>query len=103
MSIHFRQDEPSPQIPRLYAGTLSCSRTSLDLLDASGDRPAVLTLERQGLEDQRIERSLWKVETVTSRADALHFYRNTMSPPDVEVQRERSCDEAERAAMDVGG
>ena len=98
MSIHFRQDEPSPQIPRLYAGTLSCSRTSLDLLDASGDRPAVLTLERQGLEE-----SLWKLETVTSRADALHFYRKTMSPPDVEVQRERSCDEAERAAMDVGG
>jgi hypothetical protein len=41
------------------------------LADARGDRPAVLRFERQGLEDQEVERALDEVDRF-HRYDYLH-------------------------------
>ena len=75
------------------------------LLDALGDRPAVLGLERDGLENQQIERAL-NSRTVCSRGSYADMPKSSTMIPrlsTIRVRRFRVQVRGFRFALGVGG
>src|ERR1700733_12188965 len=55
---------------------LDAQHVARNLLDALGYGPAMLRFQRKGLQDEQIQRSLWKVDTVrVGHALPFRFYK----------------------------
>jgi hypothetical protein len=72
---------------------LDAQHVARNLLDALGYGPAMLRFERKGLQDEQIQRSLWKVDTArVGHALPFCFYKEHIRSL-VEVQGELAATE----------